>query len=155
MEKVLKGALYELIKLHLRIHAGWGGGGGIAQRFKGRKIFRKHSSRQKLFHPFVLKILNRICLLVSLFFFFFSNLDRHFRRWRFSIKMCVYRVLIIVFCSILFARLFSARSWKNARRIIRNRRIKNSDTVGLFPVSEHRLDRTLWVLASSKSENPI
>lgn len=71
MEKVLKGALYELIKLHLRIHAGWGGGGGIAQRFKGRKIFRKHSSRQKLFHPFVLKILNRICSLVSLFFFFF------------------------------------------------------------------------------------
>lgn len=75
MEKVLKEALYELIKLHLRIHAGWGGGGGIAQRFKGRKIFRKHSSRQKLFHPFVLKILNRICSLVSLFFFFRISID--------------------------------------------------------------------------------
>lgn len=38
---------------------------GIAQRFKEKKIFRKHSWRQKFFHPSVLKILNRICSLVS------------------------------------------------------------------------------------------
>lgn len=37
----------------------------IVQRFKEKKIFRKHSWRQKFFHPSVLKILNRICTLVS------------------------------------------------------------------------------------------